>query len=366
MLDVAEGERWILEPGVYWASEGGVELGLVPRAVLGEPLGRRRLLRLEDHGRGRGRVAINAPGPVETVDIGDGELRVQGRLVLGRTAGLGFASQRSAPFPRNLISGQRRLRVFAGTGKALVCWTPYWNEHMYQLMTGAEHRGFALRVGRPLTSPRAGRICAPARGAGGAGGGEAFIEVDHGPDGTPGALRAAAAIVVTAREPGEVPAALAALDRRSPAAPGSPAMPATSSAMPSSRGSRRCCRADRRLPLLDFGVFPDGAGPRAAGARRAARSAPFRPAWSRADYRAGLRRASPTTSRAGDIYQANLTFPLRGRWQGDPAAIAGGARRARSRSATARWWRSPARRSSRARPSSSSRSTAPAASRRGR
>ena len=66
---------------------------------------------------GRGRVAIDAPGPVETVDITEGELRVQGRLVLGRTLGLGFSSQRSARFPRNFISGQRRLRVFGGTGQ---------------------------------------------------------------------------------------------------------------------------------------------------------------------------------------------------------------------------------------------------------
>ena len=39
--------------------------------------------------------------------------------MLGRTAGLGFASERSAPFPRNFISGQRRLRVYSGSGRAL-------------------------------------------------------------------------------------------------------------------------------------------------------------------------------------------------------------------------------------------------------
>ena len=86
-------------------------------------------------------MAINAPGPVETVDVADGELRVQGRLVLGRTAGLGFASERSAPFPRNFISGQRRLRVYSGSGRALVCWTPYWNEHLYKRMTGESIEG---------------------------------------------------------------------------------------------------------------------------------------------------------------------------------------------------------------------------------
>jgi hypothetical protein len=31
-----------------------------------------------------------------------------------------------------------RLRVFSGTGRLLVCWTPYWNEHLYQRMTGGD------------------------------------------------------------------------------------------------------------------------------------------------------------------------------------------------------------------------------------
>jgi uncharacterized protein (AIM24 family) len=136
VLDVEPGERWVLEPGVYWASEGSVELGLTREPFWASLWAGDGFFVWKTVVSGQGRVAINAPGPVETVEIGDGELRVQGRLVLGRTAGLGFTSQRSAPFPRNLISGQRRLRVYGGTGKALVCWTPYWNEHMYQLMTG--------------------------------------------------------------------------------------------------------------------------------------------------------------------------------------------------------------------------------------
>lgn len=89
-------------------------------------------------------MAINAPGPVETIEVQDSDLRVQGRLVLGRTDGLRFSSRNSASFPRNLISGQKRLRVFSGTGKVLVCWTPYWNEHLYRRMTGESIDGALL------------------------------------------------------------------------------------------------------------------------------------------------------------------------------------------------------------------------------
>lgn len=64
--------------------------------------------------------------------------------MLGRTDGLRFYSRNSSPFPRNLISGQKRLRVYSGTGKALVCWTPYWNEHLYRRMTGESIDGALL------------------------------------------------------------------------------------------------------------------------------------------------------------------------------------------------------------------------------
>jgi uncharacterized protein (AIM24 family) len=141
VLDVAEGETWILEPGVYWASEGAVELELFRERFWAGLWAGDGLFVWKTTVSGAGRVAINSPGPIETVEVADGELRVQGRLVLGRTAGLGFQSERSAPFPRNLISGQRRLRVYEGTGKALVCWTPYWNEHLYLRMTGQTIEG---------------------------------------------------------------------------------------------------------------------------------------------------------------------------------------------------------------------------------
>lgn len=136
LLDVIENERWILEPGVYWASEGGIELGLHKESFWPSFRAGDGLFAWKTTLAGQGRVVVRAPGPVEVAEINDAELKVQGRLVLGRTDGLRFSSRLPAPFPRNLISGQNRLRVFSGTGKALVCWTPYWNEHMYTRMTG--------------------------------------------------------------------------------------------------------------------------------------------------------------------------------------------------------------------------------------
>jgi len=137
VFDVAEGERWVLEPGVYWASEGSVGLGFAREPMFASLWAGDGLLNWKTTLAGHGRVAINAPGPVETLDI-DGELRVQGRLVLGRTDGLRFRSVRSARFPRNFISGQKRMRVFEGSGRVMVAWTPYWNQYMYTRMTGED------------------------------------------------------------------------------------------------------------------------------------------------------------------------------------------------------------------------------------
>ncbi len=138
VVDVTEGDRWILEPGVYWASEGSVELSMYREPFWAGLWAGDGPFVWKTTLSGHELVAINAPGPVETVEIKDDEMRVQGRLILGRTDGLKFSSQRSAPFPRHFISGQQRLRVFTGTGKALVCWTPYWNEHLLKSVTGEE------------------------------------------------------------------------------------------------------------------------------------------------------------------------------------------------------------------------------------
>lgn len=140
-FDVHPDEYWILEPGVFWASEGSVELGLGRDPFFASLWAGDGFFNWKTTMHGSGKVTINAPGPVECLDVHDEELRVQGRLVLGRTRGLKFSSQRSARFPRNFISGQKRLRVFTGTGKVLVCWTPYWNQFMFQRMTGESIEG---------------------------------------------------------------------------------------------------------------------------------------------------------------------------------------------------------------------------------
>lgn len=156
VFDVAEGERWILEQGVYWASEGGVGLGFAREPAFASLWAGDGLLTWKTKLAGQGRVAINAPGPVGTLDI-DGELRVPGRLVLGRTDGLRYRFMRSACFPRNFISSQKRVRVFEGRGRVMVAWPPYWNQYMYT----QGNRIWPWRLERRTLRLRAGWIVSP-------------------------------------------------------------------------------------------------------------------------------------------------------------------------------------------------------------
>lgn len=136
VADIRAGEEWILEPGVYWASEGSVKLGLARDPVWTSFFIGDGFFNWKTKVTGPGMMALNTPGPVETVEINDSVFRAQGRIILGRTSGLKYTTERAAAFPRNLISGQKRLRVFRGTGRLLVCFSPHWNEHLYKLMTG--------------------------------------------------------------------------------------------------------------------------------------------------------------------------------------------------------------------------------------
>ncbi|WP_176598092.1 MULTISPECIES: aminodeoxychorismate synthase component I [Sphingobium] len=84
----------------------------------------------------------------------------------------------------------------------------------------------------------------------------------------------------------------------------------------------------RKSPLLRLFAFPqprifpaDAVDHWLSGmARRDAHLDPLEPVIGFQDYAAAFRRVKDAIE-AGDIYQANLTFPLQGRWRGDPLAL---------------------------------------------
>ncbi|WP_343116776.1 aminodeoxychorismate synthase component I [Ostreiculturibacter nitratireducens] len=157
-----------------------------------------------------------------------------------------------------------------------------------------------------------------------------MILVEHGPGGRP-ALFNDPVEVIRADDPEEVGAALSALE----AALGRGAFVA-------GFGSYELgyvfeprllplLPASRRLPLLHFGVYdaPEAADPtldRAETEAGAAGLSTPEPIWDAAAHATAMARLLAYV-RAGDLYQANLTMPMRARWWGTPIGLYGALRR---------------------------------------
>src|SRR6056297_3363012 len=141
------------------------------------------------------------------------------------------------------------------------------------------------------------------------------IRFDHGPTGAACQFAQAARLIV-AHEPDEVPAALAAMDAARAAGHwlagfasyelGDAFEPRLAATLP----------AHRRLPLLQFGVFeaPLDAAPLSPGP---AQLGEMHPDWDACRYAEAFRTVHDYIC-AGDIYQANLTFPIRMQATGTP------------------------------------------------
>ena len=144
------------------------------------------------------------------------------------------------------------------------------------------------------------------------------IRFDHGPEGAACAF-ARPARLIAATAPEEVPGALAALDAARAEGHWVAGFASYELGFALEPRLAPLLPARRRLPLLQFGVYaaPRTAAPLAPGP---AHLGAVRPAWDAARYA----RAFDTVHGyigAGDIYQANLTFPLRLAATGTPEAL---------------------------------------------
>lgn len=144
------------------------------------------------------------------------------------------------------------------------------------------------------------------------------IRFDHGPDGSACSFARAGRLIV-AHTPEEVPEALAALDAAR--ADGSWVAGYASYELGYVLEPKLAplLPADRRLPLLQFGVYDWPSIADALSPGKAALEG-FAPGWDEARYADGFRAVHDYIC-AGDIYQANLTFPIALSVTGAPAAL---------------------------------------------
>lgn len=88
--------------------------------------------------QGDGKVVLAARGPVSEVTLDDEMLVVDGSFVIARTSDVKFTIRRPARSRwSNWLAGQSVARVYQGTGRLLMCTTPYWRVAMKDRNTEA-------------------------------------------------------------------------------------------------------------------------------------------------------------------------------------------------------------------------------------
>lgn len=132
-------ESWILENGAYWASDDSVVLGLHREPMLTSLFAGEGFFDFQTKVEGTGRVVLNAPGPVEEIELGNETISVEGKLVIARTAGVRYRFGRPT---RSLfsfwLSGESYVRKYTGPGKVLLVSIRYLNRQVIEL-DGGQH-----------------------------------------------------------------------------------------------------------------------------------------------------------------------------------------------------------------------------------
>jgi len=127
VFDVRADEKWVLDNRCFWAAEAGVNLGIYREWMTTAFWAGEGLLWFKTVLRGEGRAVLCVDGPVQEIELKDGRMVVDGPFVLARTNGIKFSMRRPA---RSLLSywmsGEKLARVYEGTGRLLLCTTPYW------------------------------------------------------------------------------------------------------------------------------------------------------------------------------------------------------------------------------------------------
>ncbi|MCX7341995.1 MAG: AIM24 family protein [Hyphomicrobiales bacterium] len=128
---------WILDRGAYWASEASVSVEVQRERVMNAFWTGAGLIDFHTRVSGRGKVVLNAPGPVEEIELGDEELAVEGRAVIARSSRVRFYLRRpSRGYLSSWLSGEKLLRVYRGPGRILLSNAPYWSEMLLKTTRG--------------------------------------------------------------------------------------------------------------------------------------------------------------------------------------------------------------------------------------
>jgi uncharacterized protein (AIM24 family) len=131
VMELDGSERWIFNNGIYWASEGGIDLSIYRERLITAFWAGEGLLWYQTCARGKGKVVLYTEGPVEERTLQGERIVVTGNYVIARTEGIKFTIRRAAKsLVSHWLSGEKAARCYEGTGTVLLCTTPYWRLKM--------------------------------------------------------------------------------------------------------------------------------------------------------------------------------------------------------------------------------------------
>jgi uncharacterized protein (AIM24 family) len=116
-------EAYVLDRGAFWAADASIEVDVKVNKFSTSILSGEGIV--QTLVKGRGTVILQAPGPVEVIDLRDDRLVVDGNFLVARSTGLDFSIQQSS---RSLLStvtsGEILVNVLQGTGRVYLAPIP--------------------------------------------------------------------------------------------------------------------------------------------------------------------------------------------------------------------------------------------------
>ena len=116
-------EALVLDRGAFWACDESIEVDVKVNKISTSLLSGEGLIQTVV--KGTGSVIIQAPGPIEVIDMVDDRLVVDGSFAVARSTSLDFTVQQSS---RSLLgtvtSGEILVNVLQGTGRVYIAPIP--------------------------------------------------------------------------------------------------------------------------------------------------------------------------------------------------------------------------------------------------
>lgn len=139
-----KGEEWILDKGAYFASEMGIEIGSFTNKSISGLFSGEGFFQTKVSGSGK--VVIHSNGPLETVELINGKLVVDGSFAVARQASVQLTvSKANKGIFGSMISGEGIVNTFTGTGKVMIA--PAANKYitMINYLSSIHHRVMQIK-----------------------------------------------------------------------------------------------------------------------------------------------------------------------------------------------------------------------------